>query len=102
MEIKKYDGCSGGMSAIWGKLFNSTPPWEGCCDIHDQPYAKGGTVEQRKQADINLMVCVAQSGYPLWAVAMWCAVRFGGVPWLPMPWRWGFSTKNWSYLKSKK
>lgn len=97
--MKKYDGCSGGMSVMWRKLFKKPPPWEGCCDIHDQPYAQGGTKEQRKDADLDLMVCVAGSGHPIWAFLMWAAVRIGGVPWLPTPWRWGFKTKNRYYLK---
>ncbi len=97
-KIKKYDGCSGGMSVLWIKIFKRPPPWEGCCDIHDQPYAKGGTAEQRKQADIDLMVCVIRSGHPILAATMWAAVRVGGVPWLPTPWRWGFTTKNRGYL----
>lgn len=99
--MKKYDGCSGGMSALWKKIFKSPPPWEGCCDIHDQPYAKGGTVKQRIKADVDLMICVILSGHPILAFVMWAFVRFGGVPWLPTPWRWGFATKNRWYLNNE-
>lgn len=98
MSIKKYDGCSGGMSKLWRLLFRKAPPWEGCCDIHDQPYASGGSAKARMIADIALLRCVALSGHPYWAIAMFVAVRIGGVPWLPTPWRWGFERpffKSW-------
>ena len=95
--MKKYDGCSGGMSRFWRWLWRVNPPWEGCCDVHDQPYAKGGTWLDRLFADINLLCCVWSGGHPLWAVAMFLGVRFGGVPWLPSPWRWGFETPRYWY-----
>ena len=47
--MKKYDGCSGGMSWAWRFLFRKNPPWEGCCDVHDQPYAKGGTAQAQAE-----------------------------------------------------
>lgn len=97
--MQKYDGCSGGMSKAWRLLFRKAPPWEHCCDIHDQPYAKGGTKLERKIADQRLRVCVANNGHPVWAFLMYYAVRIGGVPWLPTPWRWGFNTKRYSYTK---
>ena len=78
MSIKKYDGCSGGMSKLWRLLFRKAPPWEGCCDIHDQPYASGGSAKARMIADIALLRCVALSGHPYWAIAMFVAVRIGG------------------------
>ncbi len=87
----RYDGCSGGMSALWYVLFESRPPWEYCCDEHDQAYAVGGTKEQRWAADRALLQCVTNNGHPIWAFIMWCAVRVGGHPILPMPWRWGFT-----------
>lgn len=102
--IKKYDGCSGGMSKAWRKLFGKAPPWEGCCDVHDQPYAKGGTFVERLFADIELLLCVAMpdkskgtKGHPFWALAMFIAVRIGGVPWLPFPWRWNFEGRSYWY-----
>lgn len=92
--IKKYDGCSGGMSAIWRAATGHPPPWEGCCDLHDQPYAKGGTRAERAQADKELRECVIKNGHPGWAWFMWAMVRVGGVSWLPTPWRWGFDRKK--------
>ena len=100
-EEVKYDGCSGGMSDAWRKVFKHRPPWESCCDAHDQPYAKGGTAKERADADLQLMLCVARNGHPLWAVTMWVAVRVGGHPLLPTPWRWGFKQKYPSRYKTK-
>ena len=96
----QYDGCSGGMSLAWRWLFKCPPPWEGCCDAHDQPYAEGGTASQRKAADVHLLRCVIATGHPWWAVLMFIMVRLGGVPWLPLPWRWGFSTPFWRHPSS--
>ena len=96
MSDIKYDGCSGGMSKAWRWLFDAPPPWEGCCDRHDQPYTQGGTAKQRFEADIALLRCVAQVGHPWWAIAMFIAVRLGGGPYLPTPWRWGFRCPFWS------
>jgi len=76
----KSDGCS-----LW-----PDGPWVQCCTIHDQVYHKGGTRAERKQADIDLMVCVAKKGYPAIGFLMYLGVRIGGVPWLPTPFRWGF------------
>ena len=90
VAAKRYDGCSGGMSVAWRSLFGSAPPWESCCDEHDQAYAEGGTKEQRRIADCRLLQCVTKNGHPIWAFLMWCAVRVGGHPMLPTPWRWGF------------
>ena len=96
MSEIQYDGCSGGMSKAWRWLFGAPPPWEGCCDRHDQPYAQGGTAKQRFEADIDCLLCVAQGGHPWWAIAMFIAVRLGGGPYLPTPWRWGFRRSFWS------
>ncbi len=89
----KYDGCSGGMSAFWRAVFKRPPPWEGCCDEHDQPYAAGGTRRDRLTADDKLRACVEAKGHPIWAFLMFWGVRFGGHPLWPFPWRWGFSKK---------
>ncbi len=90
----KSDGCSGGMSWAWRKLYDRNPPWNGLCVDHDRAYWNGGTVEDRQWADAALLIAVAQKGYPLVAVLMWIAVRVGGSPWLPFPWRWAF---GWPY-----
>jgi hypothetical protein len=87
------DGCSGGMTAGWQFISHKPPPWNDCCVTHDKAYWAGGSSAQRKQADITLLIDVANRGYPLIAMLMYLAVRVGGVPWLPLPWRWGYGWK---------
>ncbi len=94
------DGCSGGMSVLWRRLFKRPPPWEGCCEAHDVTYWQGGDRKDRANADVELMVCVARKGHPIWAFLMWAAVRFGGHPNLPFSWRWGYGWKMRGYRKS--
>jgi len=84
------DGCSGGMSWLWRKLFGKPPPWEGACIAHDQAYWRGGSLAQRRVADKALCIGVVKRGYPLTGALMYYGVRLGGVPWLPTSWRWGY------------
>jgi hypothetical protein len=88
------DGCSGGMTALWRLFAGRDPPWNGCCVDHDKLYWPGGTAEERRNADARLRACVTGQGYPTWAWLMWAAVRIGGHPLLPFPWRWGY---GWKY-----
>jgi hypothetical protein len=67
--------------------------WGGCCVEHDRAYWRGGTRQQRREADIELMRCVAARGHPWIAMVMYAGVRMGGTPWLPTAWRWGFGYK---------
>ena len=123
------DGCSGGLSAGWEYLSGSfpemaekhgeLPPWESCCIEHDIKYHAGGeksvtaaeSFEQRKQADLALLSCVANTAsdrspelqdeyelsetqvaaiYQSIAELMYRAVRLGGMPCSDQPWRWGY------------
>lgn len=47
-----------------------------CCQHHDVAYQVGHV--SRLEADIRLMVCVAQHGHPWRAIAMFMAVRAFG------------------------
>jgi hypothetical protein len=88
------DGCSGGHSARWRFFFGVAPPWEGCCIEHDKLYWQGGTREERRAADRAVLACVRKIGHPVWGLLIWAAVRVGGHPLLPLPWRWGY---GWKY-----
>lgn len=88
------DGCSGGMSALWRLACGTPPPWEQRCIEHDRSYWRGGTACDRRRADAILLSQVARKGYPVVAIIMWSAVRLGGHPLLPFPWRWGY---GWKY-----
>ena len=86
----KSDGCSGGMSWAWRKILRHPPPWEGACILHDHAYWIAGSRSQRKDADLFLAIRVCKCSWPMMAAIMYYAVRAGGHPWLPFPWRWNF------------
>ena len=98
------DGCSGGMSRAWQFLFKSEPPWVNCCHEHDKAYHQGGTRDDRRRADIALLVCVATNGtgHPVWAIIMWGAVRAFGHPLFKFPWRWGYGWRHAGYKTYRK
>ncbi len=91
-ELKpfKSDDCSGGMSWSYKKATGRRVPWADACVEHDRAYHKGGTAKERVEADKWLLINVAEAGYPWWGLAMFAAVRVGGVSWLPTSYRWGF------------
>jgi len=102
-EKFESDGCSGGMSLLWRKIFRKLPPWEGCCFNHDLQYWYGGNSADRLRADQELHDCVARRGYPTIAKAMYAAVRIGGHPFSILPWRWGFGFRyTWMETMSYK
>ena len=65
-----------------------------CCRAHDESYWQGGSCEQRRAADDVLRQCIVAKGHPALAHIYHRAVRIGGLPLLPLPWRWGF---GWPY-----
>lgn len=87
------DGCSGGMTWCWRKIFRRDPPWNDLCVVHDRAYWQGGSAMQRRVADRQLMAGVTLRGHPIFAFLMWSAVRLGGHPLLPTSWRWGYGFK---------
>lgn len=99
LERKPFttDGCSGGMSWFWETFFNKLPPWEDLCIKHDREYWHGGYAEQRYLADVTLYYGVVLKGYPKLGRLMFWAVRIGGHPIWPFPWRWGY---GYPYFKS--
>lgn len=123
------DGCSGGLSFAWDKFatqfpefairHGKQPPWYECCVIHDKRYHAGSagalsasdSFERRKKADLNLKICVVDTGigrskvlediyglsetqvkglYITISELMYRAVRIGGIPCTEHPWRWGY------------
>lgn len=81
------------MSAAWIAVTDSPPPWQGLCVRHDRAYHAGGSRADRAAADRALMAGVTLQGHPIIGFLMWCAVRVGGHPLLPLPWRWGYGWK---------
>ena len=98
-------------------IHGDQPPWEHCCVTHDRAYhaAPGADAEEsfhaRRAADEAMRACVLAEGqtrkatliedygvsagmvdllYEGIAGAMYRAVRLGGAPCSPLPWRWGY------------
>ncbi len=94
--------------------YDSEPPWQHCCVNHDKAYWQGPAGDGfnlRKQADRELKQCVLATGrkkslarqkdvdfnqilfdnaFEQVASQMYRAVRIGGGPCSPFPWRWGY------------
>ncbi len=94
--------------------YGEKPPWESCCIEHDRVYWLGETGDgyaKRKAADLELKQCVRETGvqfkprlageyqlhesaveegFELASELMYGAVRLGGGPCTPLPWRWGY------------
>jgi hypothetical protein len=69
--------------------------WCSCCFTHDIAYWKGGTAEDRLQADLALKRCVEdKTGNAALATVMYEGVRAGGSPYFMNWYRWGY---GWSY-----
>ena len=86
------DGCS---SFPDGTLFQQEL-WLRCCSIHDYAYWKGGSANEREEADLALRDCVTDVGEEEIALLMLLGVRVGGSPLFPTPYRWGY---GWPYPK---
>lgn len=94
--------------------FGERPPYEFCCATHDRAYWQGETVQgyaRRLEADEALRRCVVDFGtrhrsefaerfhlpedvittnFGVIGDLMYYAVRAGGGPCTPFPWRWGY------------
>ncbi len=89
------DGCSEFPDGIEGH----EDLWLNCCIQHDLAYWKGGSYQQRLEADRQLEQCVTAVGQPLIAKIMLAGVRIGGSPYLNTPFRWGY---GWPYGRGYK
>ena len=87
-ELKPFasDGCSAFPDGTPGQQ----ELWLQCCTAHDRAYWKGGTYQQRVDADLALQRCVAQVDQPEIAAVMLIGVRVGGSPVFPTRFRWGY------------
>ncbi len=87
-ELKPFtsDGCS----AFPDGTPSQQDLWLQCCTAHDRAYWKGGTYQERMDADLALRDCVAQVNEPEIAAVMLVGVRVGGSPLFPTRFRWGY------------
>lgn len=98
-------GCAGisGINDFWsdgctlfpdGNLKDRTL-WCDCCFNHDIAYWRGGSEDERKEADKTLRACVlSRTGNAALAETMYEGVRVGGSPAFPAWYRWGY---GWKY-----
>jgi hypothetical protein len=85
------DFTSDGCSLFINGTFEDPELWKECCLKHDIAYWKGGTEEQREQADLAFRECVEKkTGDSTLANLMYEAVRVGGEPYFPTWYRWGY------------
>jgi hypothetical protein len=85
------DFTSDGCSMFIDGTFEKPELWKECCLLHDMAYWRGGTEEERKQADLAFKTCVEKkTGDPILAKLMYEAVRAGGAPHFPTWYRWGY------------
>ncbi|MEC5385035.1 hypothetical protein VVD49_04830 [Uliginosibacterium sp. H3] len=65
--------------------------WCRCCLAHDLAYWRGGTAEERLQADKDLRSCVLESTQnKALAEFMYAGVRSGGGPQFSTTYRWAY------------
>jgi hypothetical protein len=96
-ELKPFtsDGCS----SFPDGTMQQQSLWLSCCVKHDLSYWKGGTYQERLDADLSLEQCVADIGEPKVAKLMLAGVRVGGSPYWPTTYRWGY---GWAYPRGYK
>ena len=71
--------------------------WYDCCAEHDIAYWQGGTKEERTQADKLFKECILKRTQDkTLANLMYVGVRFGGSPYFPTWYRWGY---GWNYQR---
>ncbi len=84
------DGCS----LFPDRSYITKADWCSCCLAHDLAYWRGGTEQDRLNADIALKNCVQQSTKnPVLANLMFEGVRLGGGPYFFTSYRWGYGWK---------
>ena len=82
MEPFSTDGCS----MFPDRALIGSADWCRCYLAHDLAYWRGGTAEERLQADRELQECVCNAtGNAVLADAMFAGVRTGGGPYFVTP-----------------
>ena len=84
------DGCSSPKWLLPRLVWWNHEHWRGCCEVHDLAYWRGGTRDERWDADLQLRRCIAANVFPIVAVLMFVAVRLFGGPERDVSYRWGF------------
>ena len=90
-SLQLADFTSDGCSLFLNGTFEDPELWKECCHKHDLAYWRGGTEDERNQADLAFKQCVLKkTGNADLAEIMYQAVRVGGSPHFPTWYRWGY------------
>lgn len=86
--IKPFE--SDGCSCVPDGPHSDPDRWTPACEEHDRTYWAGGSHRDRLNADRKLKASIKKSGHPFVSEIYFIGTRFGGSPYFPTPWRWGF------------
>ncbi len=96
MKPFSTDGCS----LFPDRSLVGKADWCTCCLAHDLAYWRGGTSDERLEADKALKSCVlSATGSVELADLMFAGVRTGGGPYYFTKYRWGY---GWSFGRMYK
>jgi len=85
------DGCSVPSWLRW-LVPLETPAQVAICRAHDQAYYYGGSVLNRRRADVRLRVGLLANGFSRWRACLYyIAVRLFGAP------SWWFNRRRWAF-----
>ncbi|MBU0480014.1 MAG: hypothetical protein KKG47_02815 [Proteobacteria bacterium] len=94
------DFSSDGCSLFPDRNLITKADWCECCFEHDTSYWKGGSKQEREEADRKLQSCILEkTGDPILADTVYNGVRFGGSPYFYNWYRWGY---GWDYGRGYK
>ncbi len=86
LKAFESDGCT----CVPDGPHSDSDRWTPACEKHDLTYWKGGSHRDRLNADRRLKAAIKESGHPFISEIYFIGTRFGGSPYFPTPWRWGF------------
>lgn len=89
----KTDGCS---SVSPDGTLGRPTLWQHCCVDHDIAYWKGGTLQEKNDADETLNQCVSEVFSGIYGRAMQVAVYIGGSPRYHTGYAWGY---GWNHIR---
>src|SRR5690606_25154036 len=95
-QLKPFvtDGCS----MMLDGLPDDSIRWRHCCVAHDKDYWLGGTETERRESDKRIGVCISEAAAPLLGDWVEGNVRWGGSPYWPTTYRWGYGWPFWNGL----
>jgi len=89
------DGCSSAPDGIW---FVRPNAFFHCCLIHDIAYWKGGTRDEKSQADTEFRSCISKRSHELVGSVYYSSVRSFGSAKTSFSFRWGYGWQRENHL----